>query len=536
MDASYKGSDDLPSCLEGTRVDILGALHSWATDSTALQIYWLNGHAGSGKSTIARSLASSLSLSGNLGASFFCSRDSQERSDLKKIFPTIAFQLATAIDSQAAKYRAALLSVLRSHPDIASSSLRNQLDELIVKPATVSELKTIIIIDALDECRDEATTSLILSLLATTITHLANIKLFITSRPEPHIRLGFRLREMQPITQVMILHEIASTAVNKDIRLFLEKELTKIAAQRSDIAVHQAWPKQHELDALTEQAAGLFIFAATVVKFIGGGGNPCQQLGRILVKADRSARDDVYPSNSFHADVDALYSGILKDAFAVIGNDHLLKHRLRAILGLLVVAYNPLNSATIAEILGIEGSDLVKSSLRWLHSVIFVPEDHSSPLRFHHKSFPDFLSDSMRCQSPDFHINLDNCHFDIAECCLNVLRDRLQKNICGLSRYDLNDDLDSETRDRCIAESTKYSSRHWSDHLLADRKRDEHLHRIASSLRHFLTEQQLLWFEVLALTRDLGLAVSALENVKDWLTLVRTNDAFNIRLLIFRSS
>ena len=95
--------------------------------------------------------------------------------------------------------------------------------------------------------------------------------------------------------------------------------------------------------------------------------------------------------------------------------------------------------------------------------------------------------------------------------------------ICGVRRYyDLNDDLKPEEMDECITDATKYCIRYWSDHLLSDGERDKHLSRIVPSFTHFLTDQQLFWFEALALMRELELAASALENVKEWLTLVCT--------------
>ena len=56
------------------------------------QIFWLNGLAGTGKSTIAQTFAETAFADGKLGASFFCSRDFEDRSNLQTIFPTIAFQ------------------------------------------------------------------------------------------------------------------------------------------------------------------------------------------------------------------------------------------------------------------------------------------------------------------------------------------------------------------------------------------------------------------------------------------------------------
>ena len=57
-------------------------------------MFWLNGLAGTGKSTIAQTFAEISFADGKLGASFFCSRDFENRSNLQVIFPTLAFQLA----------------------------------------------------------------------------------------------------------------------------------------------------------------------------------------------------------------------------------------------------------------------------------------------------------------------------------------------------------------------------------------------------------------------------------------------------------
>ena len=57
-----------------------------------------------------------------------------------------------------------------------------------------------IVIDALDECDDTAATSVILSFLADNVHRIPSIRFFITSRPEPHIRMGFRLASLEAVT------------------------------------------------------------------------------------------------------------------------------------------------------------------------------------------------------------------------------------------------------------------------------------------------------------------------------------------------
>ena len=138
------------------------------------------------------------------------------------IFPTIAFQLSQATNPDSLKYRKALIRSLEKNADIASLSMQNQLEQLIITPVTESSLETVILIDALDECKDTNLVSIVLRLLADTIAHIPSLKFFITSRPEPHIRSAFRLPPLTPITDIMVLHEVGMSSVDEDIRLFLK--------------------------------------------------------------------------------------------------------------------------------------------------------------------------------------------------------------------------------------------------------------------------------------------------------------------------
>jgi len=58
-------------CLSNTRVELLSQITEWAKDRNGKPIFWLNGMAGTGKSTIARTVTQLLADNGQLGASFF---------------------------------------------------------------------------------------------------------------------------------------------------------------------------------------------------------------------------------------------------------------------------------------------------------------------------------------------------------------------------------------------------------------------------------------------------------------------------------
>jgi hypothetical protein len=525
-DASFNAGNIRTSCLPGTREEILEALREWADNPKSKPVYWLNGHAGSGKSTISQSFAEWLFAYNKLGGSFFCSRDSEKKSVITAIFNTLAYQLATGTNPAAPKFRKSILQALDANPKIASLSLKNQLEELLVKPARESEIQTVVIIDALDECKDEESTSIMLKFLDENVKYLPNIKFFITSRPETHIRAGFRKEGMKLVTDVMVLHEIAAHLVDGDIMVFFETKLNRstVLVDRDDISLPEDWPSKVQLEALTKKSGGLFIFASTVVKLIlDQHQDPGSQLEDILKQPDTFGEEG-------EKHLDELYREILGRVYGR-KSDKLMDRR-RAILGLLVVARDPLSATSLASILGISQIYLVTTCLNGLHSLLVIPADTLRPIRFHHKSFPDFLTNQDRCTDTRFYIDTNEHHFFIMQRCFSIMNKQLKRNICGLERYAKNDSLSSAKRDECIDATLKYSCRYWDKHLLDDSRRDERMQdTTARLLDDWLKTKLLQWFEALALLRDLGRAGESLNNVKEWLTSVRMSQGILMNII-----
>ena len=189
-------------CVEGTRSTILEEINLWAGDPGHPYVYWLNGLAGTGKTAIAQTVVERMFADGRLGASFFCSKESEDRRNPKHILPTLAFQLAR----KHARFRQRFLC---SRP--SSGDLREALEQL-VEPTT-SGVPTLIVIDALDECEDEKTVLAILSALKKFVSKSPKVKFLITSRPETHIRRAFR---GFPSSVTRSLHEVDPGEVNDD--------------------------------------------------------------------------------------------------------------------------------------------------------------------------------------------------------------------------------------------------------------------------------------------------------------------------------
>src|SRR5207237_598430 len=138
----------------------------------------------------------------------------------------------------------------------------------------------LIVIDALDECERDSDIRAILQLLSRTRDlKPVSLRVFVTSRPELHIRLGFK--QMPDGTyEDLILQEAARQTIQHDIRVYFEHELGQIQQQRS---LSLNWPSKDQVDALVEQAVPLFIFAATACRYIGDWrDNPRKRLEIIL--------------------------------------------------------------------------------------------------------------------------------------------------------------------------------------------------------------------------------------------------------------
>src|SRR6266480_4766064 len=86
-------------CHPDTRVGLLHQIMEWAKDRQGKCIFWLNGMAGTGKSTISRTVAHSFANDGQLGASFFFKRGEGERGNASRFFTTIAAQLVRTVSA-----------------------------------------------------------------------------------------------------------------------------------------------------------------------------------------------------------------------------------------------------------------------------------------------------------------------------------------------------------------------------------------------------------------------------------------------------
>ena len=500
--------------MKGTRRDVLVQLEQWSRDEEDKCVFWLNGLAGTGKSTIAQTFAEMCFADGKLGASFFCSRDFEERSNLRSIFPTLAFQLAHRFP----QFRRELLPVLMDNPDVGRETLCSQMEKLIVGPFQATQTHTLVVIDALDECQDKEPASALLSILSRYVDKIPSVKFFITGRPEPRIRSGFRLESLRPHTDVLKLHEVQPSSVDSDIKLFLKIRFTKIAKNRSDCNFEEDWPGAYYIDVLSRKAAGFFIYASTVVKFVSSPLHlPDERLHLIY-----SLRQDT--SHEGRSGIDLLYTQVLEQAFHdVDSHDHDLYSRFKSVVGIVVLIFHPLSINTLSDLLSNDCTPpRISTSLRTLHSVLLVPDSTDDPVRVFHKSFPDFLTDPGRCTDHRFFIDPLVYHKEILFACLDVMKKRLKRNICRLDDDAVLSKIEDlpTLRTTHIGNTLEYACKFWANHLSKIPGSGGGGEDVEKAIEDFFTTGLLFWVEVLILTGNLEIGLHALHNIEQWYMLV----------------
>ncbi|KAF8809204.1 WD40 repeat-like protein [Phlegmacium glaucopus] len=497
--ASFESLDPqkVARCFDGTRVDVLGQLRRWigvedASDSNVpnTPIFWINGSAGTGKTTLSYTFADECKRRGIPVTSFFCSRDFADRSNPNLIFASIAHHLGQTFPS----FGVQLAEILQSNPHLASASVPYQLEELIIKPlrCTRDSLRLcLIVIDALDECKDMGTKSIILSSLSRYVSELSPLKILVTSRPEQSITSVFAHKSghLNAASQCLDLHKLELSIVRQDIKHYLLSALQDI---RECYRLDSSWPSEEDVEALATLSFGLFIFAATSIKFIEerNDSDPQGQLTRLLSRKELSANAQ---SSPYHH-LDKLYTQVLMHAFPDIAIQ--LSGRLKMILGSVVSLQQPLSPVYLENLLGLTPSTIRQTLL-------------------HHPSFVDFITDSNRCRDANFRVDSEKQHTLLAIRCLQAMQS-LQQDMCGIHNpCILNSEVDglhSRITDN-ILPHIQYACRHWMFHLTHGLVSDT----LVSLLKEFCNKYLLYWIEACSLLGELRNSLIGLHAAKEFL-------------------
>ncbi|KAI9861064.1 MAG: hypothetical protein M1813_005493 [Trichoglossum hirsutum] len=500
---SYEKRHD-PLCLPETRVDILKQIMSWVDGRDERCIFWLNGMAGTGKSTVARTVARICNEQERLGASFFFSRGGGDISHAGKFFTSIAVQLANKLPP----LKRYICEAVAAHNDIASQDPRDQWTQLVLQPlsklvANSFQPPLILVVDALDECEDENDIRRTLQLLAEAraLTKV-RLRVFMTSRPEIPIRHGFYdIPEAE--RQDFVLHNISLSVIEHDISLFFEYNLGIIRRER----IHAAnWPGEQTIKRLVQGAGGLFIWAATACRFISDGRRFAERRLSLILQGDVSI---TAPKEKLNEIYNTILANSVSDEYDDQEKEKLYE-MLRLTLGAIVILFSPLSVASLASLLHIH-KEVIDQTLDDLHSILEVPKDQDHLIRLHHPSFRDFLIDEQRCHAEHFWVDEKEAHKALAENCLRFMSKNLKRDICDLRVPGaLASEVDSCRLEQCLPADLQYACRYWCQHLQLSKARlcDN------SEVHIFLQKHLLHWLEALSLIGKTSDSVQMLTNAQ----------------------
>ncbi|KAH7327561.1 vegetative incompatibility protein HET-E-1 [Rhexocercosporidium sp. MPI-PUGE-AT-0058] len=510
-------------CHPDTRIDLLHQIRAWVDEPNGECIFWLNGRAGTGKSTISRTVAGQLKEHGVLGASFFFKRGERDRGNATLLFTTIAVQLV-AQEHQLASF---LKAAIDSDPAaISTKALKVQFEKLIFEPlrrvhsGSQDPCTIAIVIDALDECDHDNDIKLIIYLFSQ-VKALSSVRLrvFITSRPELPIRLGFK--NITGKYQDVALHQIPEPVIEHDIAAYLNYELVRIRESYNSVAfdgqrLPPHWPGKR-IQILVRMAIPLFIFAATVCRFIADESwqDPEGQLVKVLN----------YQSDSELDKLDSTYLPILNQL--VVGQTGANRSRpvseFRRLVGPIVLLAEPLSASALSHLLDIPSAAFTRTLSR-LHAVLDVPSSADSPIRLFHLSFRDFLIDPTKRNTHGFVVDEREIHEQLANKCLLLIStgDTLKRDVCSLRLPGIcRSEISQETIDAALPPEVQYACRYWVHHWKGSTRKIQDGDLIDS----FLTQHLLHWLEALAV---LGRISESISMIDDLLSLLDVEKSSNL--------
>lgn len=487
----------LPKCLESTRVQLQEDIERWTQDPKGATFFWLQGVAGTGKSTVARTVANTLHSHGLLGASFFFKRSHAERGNADLFFSSLASQLAKVVPALGSE----IAKVLEREMSIYKKGIVTQFNELLLGPllkltgsTQTHQLGLFILIDALDECDDKGqrngdTKRLLHCLSRLKDVHDLRLRIVVTSRLEFPVELGFAQMATEEHRD-FVLHDIPADHIEHDIRIFFQ---TKLKDVRLDLSIRrkrdvlgEGWPGDAVIQDLTKRAMPLFIFASTVCMYIADSRfAPQTQLRKIIDNHESMQLESTYllVLKSLEPESD-----ITPDTRTQVLSD------FREIVGLIIFSTEPPSVSTIASLLDFS-QDRVEAVLDNLHSVLDVSADPDRPIRPFHLSFIEFLARPKA--EHDFMIDEHQTHATIAhKClCLMMLPGSLKHDMCGVfhpgtRRVDENE----RPLDPQFSPSFTYACKYLVHHLSQSQETLDDNHEVFS----FLNECFLYWFEAMS--------------------------------------
>ncbi|KAK8152560.1 hypothetical protein IWX90DRAFT_495886 [Phyllosticta citrichinensis] len=480
--ACRQGEEDTV-CVKGTREKLPREILDWVESTKPNdRVFWLEGKAGTGKSTIARTVADSAKSRLTVGR-FLFQRGKGDLSRAKYFVTTNARQLAGQHNLQ---------SVI--------ADAQTHLSPL-AKPGMP---RILLVIDALDECEPNGfEKAALLSLLSSEANFEdLDMKVFITARPEESFPAT--------VTRRIVLQDMNRLTVANDIHTFLESRFGHLRGQKN-----HRWLTSDELDTIVHFSTPLFIAAETTFRFITLDKHNPRRRFDILCGTDNGSK--AQPA------LDRRYLAILRCAIEDESPDvmQLNLKRFRSIIGAVMTLKDRLTSGELSALLSQDSSE-VESFLGEFQAVLIVPKP---PKPVSTTSEPSVYGRELSRFGPtDLWINERKAHASLLHSCLGAMEKHLKEDICNLQAPGgAALDVSNDHLEEYIPANVRYACRFWIVHSLNCKPGREGDQRVLE----FLQQHLLHWIEVISCLRNMTDAVRLIDNLKEDLKTRKCPSATN---------
>ncbi|KAF5345507.1 hypothetical protein D9757_014304 [Collybiopsis confluens] len=492
--AAYNASVRHDICTPETRMEILSRLGDWISDSSSdsPSIFWIRGMAGMGKSTIAKTICEKYSSrvgDCQLGASFFCSRQSAELRSQQNVIPTIVYQLGKRSDT--------FWDTLARVDEDAVNDVKRHVSRILFEPWSKKTPKEssrwLIVIDALDELDGSGGSQLVEQLLkGISKTKMDGMKILLTSRPDPTITKI--CNEELSNGAICKLEDVEKTEVAGDIARYIQQKL--------------ALPLDDLLAKFVNKCDGLFIYAATVIREVLNDQGSTVELSNEekLTELKKHLLEDILSKDS---GINALYTIIVDRVLGLKNSERYKNHR--KVLGAIICAKEPFRVDDLARLLGEKipptGETLVLRVVKALHATVYIREGH---IYTYHKSFHDFFEKEF----------VELYETLLAKQCLDVMLHSLHFNMCNLPSSYL---LDSEVPDLQYTVEDKFGNEkgyavcHGFSHMIQGSGSESGKEEVLRLLREFEQEKILFWIEAMNLLHKRQDCWQQIKDVQQWI-------------------
>ncbi|KAH6714438.1 WD40-repeat-containing domain protein [Leptodontidium sp. MPI-SDFR-AT-0119] len=486
--------------IEETKGGLLRDSYRWILENSEFQqwrddkqsrMLWIRGDPGKGKTMLLcgiidefKATASAASASGScLLSYFFCQATDDSLNSATAVLRGLIYLLA--------KQQPALLQHIRVKYDDTGKALfvdKNSwfaLSEIFINILHDPSLKlTYLIIDALDECVKDLQ---LLSTLIVKTSSMSRVKWLLSSRNEPHIERGLRLKESQ--RQLSLELKENADQVSRAVDAYIDHYFSEMTI------IERMIPNQNQLqDTLQRKSEGTFLWVALVI--------------HVLRQAEDWEAWDIV--NEAPAGLANLYLRMIEQ---IRKQDRGKPELCQCVLSAVTTTYRPLHVTELGVLAGLPPNisssyDAIATIVKLCGSFLTIRDQVVYTI---HQSAQDFLSK----EGVIFPSSLEYVHYDLFSRSLQAMLKILRRDIYGLRTPGiLIDQIQQPDPDPLAA--VRYSCLYWVDHLLECQREDTIKDLKDSGLvNEFLSKYFLYWLEALSLLKSVSEGVVMIRKLED---------------------